>query len=322
MKRIARFLVAAAVAVFPVAGPAQDWPEKTVRVINPFNPGGTTDVLARVVADKLQKRTGKPFVVEAKPGAGGMIGTSQVAKAEPDGHTIGVSIAGPLVLNRLLYKSMTYDPQKDLTPLTFGVHQPCMLIANKSLGVSSVPELIALVKKNPGKFNYGYVGNGSLGHLVMAMLAEKSGTQIVPIIYGAAPPATLALLAGDVHMACLPASVAHGQVKGGGVTALAVSTQKRSGLLPNLPTLQEQGYPDIVGSAWIGFVGPAGMPKALSERISRDIGTVLRDPEVVETLRQQFMEPAPTTPEEFARFMAEQLQKWKPVIEQNNIRAD
>jgi tripartite-type tricarboxylate transporter receptor subunit TctC len=251
-----------------------------------------------------------------------MIGTSQVAKAEPDGHTIGVSIAGPLVLNRLLYKSMTYDPQKDLTPLTFGVHQPCMLIANKSLGVSSVSELIALVKKNPGKFNYGYVGNGSLGHLVMAMLAEKSGTQIVPILYGAAPPAALALLAGDVHMACLPASVAYGQVKGGGVTALAVSTEARTRLLPNLPTIQEQGYPDIVGSAWIGFVGPAGLPKALTERISREIGGVLREPEVVETLRQQFMEPAPTTPEEFRRFMADQLQKWMPVIEQNNIRAD
>lgn len=322
MTMFRKLITAAAVLLAVSSAHAQEWPEKTVRVINPFNPGGTTDTVARVVADKLQKKTGKPFIVESKPGAGGMIGTNLVAKAEPDGHMIGVSIAGPLVLNMLLYKSMSYDPLNDLTPLTFGVHQPCLLIANKSLGVKSVQELVARVKREPGKFNYGYVGNGSLGHLVMAMLAEKSGTEIVPVLYGAAPQAMLALLAGDVQIACLPGSIALSHVKANSVIPLAVSTATRSKLLPNVPTISEQGYPDIVGSAWIGFVGPAKMPKALAENVSRQIGEALREPDVVESLRQQMMEPAPNKPEEFARFMADELQRWRPVIQKNNIRAD
>jgi tripartite-type tricarboxylate transporter receptor subunit TctC len=164
-------------------GSAQEWPTKTTIVINPFSAGTTTDTVARVVADRLQKKFDKPFVVDSKPGAGGMIGTTVVAKGPADGSVIGVSIAGPLVNNTLLYKSMPYDPAKDLVPLSLGVQQPCLLVATKSLGVSTVADFVALLKKNPGKYNYAYVGNGSLGHLVMAMLAMKSGTEIVPVMY-------------------------------------------------------------------------------------------------------------------------------------------
>lgn len=303
------------------AATAQDWPNKITTVINPFSAGTTTDTVARVVADGLHKKFGQSFVVEARPGAGGMIGAATVARGRADGSIFGVSIAGPLVHNTLLYKSMAYDPVRDLTPLTLGVHQPCLMIVSKSLGVGTVPQLIELLARNPGKYNYAFVGNGSLGHLVMAMLANKSGTDIVPVLYPGAVQATTAVLTGDVQMGCLPAQAAIGQVRAGTVAALAVSTPQRSPLLPDVPSLREF-YPDIAGSAWIGFVAPGGTSPALARRMSAAIGEVLRDPKVVAQLRQQFMEPAAGTPEEFRAFMKEELARWKPVIEQNHITVD
>jgi tripartite-type tricarboxylate transporter receptor subunit TctC len=299
---------------------AQEWPQRTTTIINPFSPGTTTDTVARVVADGLQKKFGSNFIVESKPGAGGMIGTGQIARAQADGSVFGVSIAGPLVNNALLYKKMPYDP-KELTPLTLAVHQPCLLVASRSLGVKSVPDLIAVLKKDPGKYNYAYVGNGSLGHLVMAMLANKSGTEIVPILYAGAGQAMTAVMAGDVQMACLPAQGAIGQVQAGTVVPLAVSTANRAAGLPNVPALREF-YPDIVGSAWIGFVGPAGLPPAPAQRISAAIAEALQQPHAVQLLRQQFMEVAPGTPAEFKAFMDQEQARWKPVIEKNRITAE
>jgi tripartite-type tricarboxylate transporter receptor subunit TctC len=320
-RKLSTLVAAAAALLLAGAASAQEWPSRTTSVINPFSAGTTTDAVARAVADGLQKKFGSSFIVESKPGAGGMIGTAHVARAPADGSVIGVSIAGPLVHNPLLYKSMQYDPAKDLTPLTLGVHQPCLLIVSKALGVSTVPQLVEVLKKNPGKYNYSYVGNGSLGHLVMAMLAQKSGTQVVPVLYPGAVQATTAVMTNDVQMGCLPAQATMAQVRGGNVVPIAVSTGKRAELLPNIPALREF-YPEIVGSAWMGFVAPAGIPPALAQRMSASIGEVLRQPQVVELLRQQMMEPAPGTPAEFKAFMGEELARWKPVIESNGITAD
>ncbi|RYF83229.1 MAG: tripartite tricarboxylate transporter substrate binding protein [Comamonadaceae bacterium] len=316
-----RAIACAAVLACTTLASAQDWPSRATTIINPFSAGTTTDAVARAVADGLQKKFGTPFIVDSKPGAGGMIGTATVARAPADGSLIGVSIAGPLVHNPLLYKSMAYDPHKDLTPLTLGVHQPCLLIASKAMGVRTLAQLIEALKKNPGKYNYSYVGNGSLGHLVMTMLANKSGTQIVPVMYAGAVQATTAVMTDEVQMGCLPAQATMAQVRGGNVVPIAVSTAKRSALLPEVPALREV-YPDIVGSAWMGFVAPAGIPPATAERISVAIGEVLRQPQVVELLNQQFMEPAPGTPAQFRAFMHEELMRWKPVIVDNNITAD
>ena len=250
-----------------------------------------------------------------------MIGTALVARAQPDGSTFGVSIAGPLVHNPLLYKRMSYDPAKDLTPLTLGVHQPCLLIASKALGVKTVPELIEVLRQSPGKYNYSYVGNGSLGHLVMTLLANKSGAEITPVMYAGAVQATTAVMTNEVQMGCLPAQATMAQVRGGNVVPIAVSTANRAALLPDVPSLREY-YPEIVGSAWMGFVGPGGMAPEAAARISAAIGDVLRQPNVVEFLRQQFMEPAPTTPAEFKAFMQEELARWKPVIIENKITAE
>lgn len=300
---------------------AQDWPNKTTTVINPFSAGTTTDTVARLVAEGLHRKFGQSFIVESRPGAGGMIGAAAVAHGRADGSLFGVSIAGPLVHNTLLYKSMPYDPARDLVPLTLGVHQPCVMIVSKSLGVGTVPQLVALLEGNPGKYNYAYVGNGSLSHLVMAMLANKSGTEIVPVLYPGAGQATMAVMRGDAQMGCLPAQATIAQVQAGAVVPIAVSTPQRARLLPDVPSLREF-YPDIVGSAWIGFVAPGGTPPALARRMSAAIGDVLRDPNVVAQLRQQFMEPAPGTPDEFRAFMKGELDRWKPVIEQNRITID
>lgn len=321
MVRAFSFLLAAAALMLAGTVAAQDWPSQTTTVINPFSAGTTTDTVARVVANGLQKKYGHAFVVEARPGAGGMIGASAVARGPADGSLFGVSIAGPLVHNTLLYKSMPYDPVHDLTPLTLGVHQPCLMIVSKSLGVSTVPQLVELLTKHPGKYNYAYVGNGSLSHLVMAMLANKSGTDIVPVLYPGAVQATTAVVRGDAQMGCLPAQATIAQVKAGAVVPVAVSTPQRARLLPDVPSLREF-YPDIVGSAWIGFVAPGGTPPALAKRMSAAIADVLRDPKVIAQLHQQFMEPAPGTPDEFRAFMKEELDRWKPVIEQNHITID
>jgi tripartite-type tricarboxylate transporter receptor subunit TctC len=181
-------LVGLWLAVVPAS--AQDWPSKTVRMIVPFGPGSTPDMVARLLADHLQQRFGQPFVIENRPGASAMTGTDIVAKAEPDGYTIGVSLGGALAINTLLFAKMPYDPAKDLALITMLATQPSALVVNASLGVNSVAELIALLKKNPGKFNYGSIGNGSLSHLAMEALALKSGTTMVHIPYPGSPQAT------------------------------------------------------------------------------------------------------------------------------------
>ncbi|WP_299450778.1 tripartite tricarboxylate transporter substrate binding protein [uncultured Pigmentiphaga sp.] len=316
-----RKAVVLALMAHTVLATAQEWPSRTTTIVNPFSAGTTTDAVARIVADGLQKKFGTSFIVDSRPGAGGMIGTALVARAQPDGSTFGVSIAGPLVHNPLLYKRMSYDPAKDLTPLTLGVHQPCLLIASKALGVKTVPELIEVLRQSPGKYNYSYVGNGSLGHLVMTLLANKSGAEITPVMYAGAVQATTAVMTNEVQMGCLPAQATMAQVRGGNVVPIAVSTANRAALLPDVPSLREY-YPEIVGSAWMGFVGPGGMAPEAAARISAAIGDVLRQPNVVEFLRQQFMEPAPTTPAEFKAFMQEELARWKPVIIENKITAE
>ena len=184
---------------------AQDWPTKPVKIVVPFGPGSTPDVVARLIADHLQKKLGQPFVIDNKPGASGNIGTDAVAKAAPDGTTIGVSIGGPLAINTLLFSKLPYDPKTDIAPITQLVTQPSALAVNSQVMVNSVAELVALLKREPGKYNFGSIGNGSLSHLAMEAIALASGTQMVHIPYASSPAAMTAIIRGDVQMGCLPA---------------------------------------------------------------------------------------------------------------------
>jgi tripartite-type tricarboxylate transporter receptor subunit TctC len=313
--------IAAALTALVLAGPAlaQDWPSKSVRIIVPFAAGATPDLVARLVADALHQRLGQTFIVENRQGASGNTGTDAVAKAEPDGSTIGVSIGGPLAINTLLFGKLPYDPNKDLALITMLVTQPSVLAINGDLGVSSVAQLVDLIRRNPGKYNFGSIGTGSLSHLAMEAIAIKSGTQLVHVPYASSPQAMTALIRNEVQMACLPAISVVPQVSTGAVKILAVSTAERSALLPDVPTLKESVI-DVEADAWMGLIGPAGLPPATVDRINQLVGDAITSPALREKLATQLMEPIPDTPADFRARINADLARWKPVIETAHIR--
>ncbi len=315
------FFALAALAIAASTAGAQDWPAKTVRVIVPFGPGSTPDIVARLLAERLQQKLGGPFVVENKPGASGNIGTDAVAKADPDGYTIGVSIGGPLAINPLLFSKLPYDPAKDIAPITQLVTQPSILAVNASLGVNSVGELIALLKREPGKFNFGSIGNGSLSHLAMEALAQKSGTRIVHVPYPGSPQAVTALIRGDVQMGCLPGISVASQAATQPIKMLAVSTPERSKLRPDLPTLREAGI-DVEADAWMGLIAPAGTPEPIIMRIQREAAVILNASDVRERLATQLMEPVASTPVAFRAKIEAERARWAPVIQAANIKVN
>jgi tripartite-type tricarboxylate transporter receptor subunit TctC len=304
------------------AAPAQDWPGKTVRIVVPFGAGSTPDIVARLVADGLQQKyPTSTFVVENKPGASGNLGTDAIAKAAPDGSTIGVSIGGPLAINTLLFAKLPYDPHKDIVPVTQLVTQPSVLAVNPSLGVNSVAELVSLLKKNPGKYNFASIGNGSLSHLAMEAVALKAGTQLVHVPYTSSPQAVTAVIRNDAQMACLPAIAVTPQANAGAVKILAVSTAHRSPYLPDVPTLQEVGI-DVEADAWNGLIAPGGTPKSIAEKISKDVSEIIRQPAVREKLATQLMEPVGSSPDELRARMDSEIARWAPVIKAANVKVN
>jgi tripartite-type tricarboxylate transporter receptor subunit TctC len=312
-------LVLLTAALLAQSAAAQEWPVKPVKIYIPFGPGSTPDMVGRLIADRLQQKLGQSFVVEDKPGASGNIGTDAVAKAEPDGYTLGISIGGPLAINPMLFSKMPYDPRTDLAPITMVATQPSALVVNARLGVDTVAALIALLKQNPGKYNFGSIGNGSLSHLAMEAIALASGTTMVHIPYASSPQAMTALLRGDVQIACLPAISVTPQLASGEVKILAVSTAERSALLPGIPTLEEAGI-DVQADAWMGLIAPAKTPEALVARIGRDVAEVLAAPDIRDKLKAQLMEPIPTSPGEFRARIDADIARWSPVIKAAKIR--
>jgi tripartite-type tricarboxylate transporter receptor subunit TctC len=298
---------------------AQDWPAKTVRIIVPFGPGSTPDMIGRLIADYMQQKLGQSVVIENRPGASANTGTDMVAKAEPDGYTIGVSLGGPLAINTLLFAKMPYDPAKDLALITMLTTQPSALVVNTSLGVNSVAELIELLKKNPGKYNYGSIGNGSLSHLAMEALAMKSGTKMVHVPYPGSPQAMTAVLRNDVQMGCLPAISVTPHVASGQVKILAISLGQRSALMPGIPTLKEAGI-DVEADAWNGLIAPAKTPEPIIAKIHGVVAEALADPAIREKLATQFMEPIPTTPAQFRAKIDADLARWAPVIKALDLK--
>ena len=293
---------------------------RTVKIVVPFAPGATPDLVARLVADYLQDKSGRTFFVENKPGASGNIGTDVVAKAEPDGSTIGISIGGPLAINTLLFSKLPYDPRKDLALITMLVTQPSALAVNSTLGINSVAELMELIRRNPGKYAFGSIGTGSLSHLAMEAIALKSGARLVHIPYPSSPQTMTALIRNDVQMVCLPAIAVVPQI-GSGLKILAVSTAERSALLPGVPTLKEAGI-DVEADAWIGLIAPAGTSEATVARIGRLAGEAVTSRATREKLTAQLMEPIPDTPAEFRARIDADIARWTPVIEAAKIKID
>jgi tripartite-type tricarboxylate transporter receptor subunit TctC len=287
----------------------------------PFGPGSTPDVVARLIADQLQKTLGQPFVIENKPGASGNTGTDAVAKAAPDGYTIGVSIGGPLAINTLLFSKLPYDPKTDIAPITQLVTQPSALAVNSSVKVNSVAELVALLKSEPGKFNFGSIGNGSLSHLAMEAIALQSGTKLVHLPYPSSPAAMTAIIRGDVQMGCLPAIAVTPHAATGSVKILAVSTAKRSPYLPQIPTLKEAGI-DVDADAWMGMIAPAHTPEAIVARLQRAVVEALGTAAIRDKLAAQLMEPVGNSPAEFRARIDSEIVRWAPVIRAADVKVN
>lgn len=315
---------AAMAAALPAGALAQssDWPSRPLRLVVPFGPGSTPDVFARLLADRLAPVLKQAVIVDNRVGAGGNIGTDAVAKAPPDGYTVGITITGPLVNNTVLYKSLPYDPFRDLAPVTLGAIQPNVLVASAALGVSTLPELLELLRRQPGRFNYASVGAGTVSHLSMELIKARTGTYVVHVPYNASPAAVLSVLQGDTHMASLAPLAVMPQVQAGKLKALAVTSRDRSVFVPGVPTFREAGLPEVEATAWIGVVVPARTPTPVISRLNAEVVSILRDPGVVDKLRSVYMEPAGGSPQAFAAFMQEELRRWTPVIRRAGVSID
>lgn len=313
MKKLAIAIFALLLAAGSAA--AQDWPPRTVKIVAPFGPGSTPDIVARLVAEELQKKYPRStFVVENRAGAGGVLGTDMVAKAAPDGTTIGVSIGGPLAINTILMSKLPYDPKKDIAAVTQLVTMPSAITVNPSLNVNSVAELVALLKKEPGKYNFGSIGNGSLSHLAMEAIGIKSGARMVHVPYPSSPAAVTALMRGDVQIVAMPAIAVTPQAQSGKVKILAVTLPRRSPFLPNVPTLKESGV-DVEADTWMGLIAPGGTPKTLVDRISKDVAEAVKLQTVRDKLATQLMEPVGNSPEQFRAVVDAEIARWAPIIE-------
>lgn len=318
MKRILALSMLAAFCAGPAA--TQEWPTQPVNIMVGFGPGSTPDLVSRVVADSLRKKLEQPFVVHNRPGAGGNIGLESVAKAPADGYTIGTTIPGPLIVNPMTMK-MTYDPKKDIRPVTILATQPSVLVVNAKLGVNNLKELIALLKANPGKYNYSSIGVGSISHLSMEMVAQASGTEIQHIPYKSSPEALAAIVAGETHMATLAPNAVTGPAEAGTIRMIAVSTPKRWPAIPQVPTFVEQGIEGVQAEAWMAMVAPAATPDAVINRLYREVKEALDSAEVKEQMKKFGFEPVGIPPAEFAKRIEEEEKRWAKVVDAAGLRA-
>jgi len=304
----------------PVWG--QTYPSKPVRVIVTFPPGSTPDIVGRALAGRLQEALGQPFVVENRSGAGGNVGADAVAKAPPDGYTLLVSTNGVFAINKALYKTMPFDPDKDLAPLSLLATAPQMLVVQPSLGLKDFKGFIEYAKRNPGKLSYGSVGGGSASHLTMELLKSDAGVDLVHVPYKGFPPAATDLLSGNIHtmFAIVPGVLPH--VKAGKMTALAVTALERSGLAPEVPSVAELGLPQLESLAWIGLAAPAGLAADVVDRITSETARGMRRPEVRELLGRQGFDVVAGSPAEFSKWIQAESAKWTRVIRASGATAD
>jgi tripartite-type tricarboxylate transporter receptor subunit TctC len=313
------FLVAASLAA-PVS--AQNYPVKTVRLIAPFAPGGATDVLARLTAQKLAERWGQSVIVDNRPGAGGNIGAEVAARSAPDGYTLLVAGA-PHAINMTLYHKLSYDLARDLVGINRLAGYPSALVVHPSLPAKSVKDLIALARSRPGELNYGSPGPGSPNRLAIELFMIMAKVKMTHIPYkGGSGQMVTDLVAGHVQLASigLPPSLEY--VKAGRLRAIAVTSTKRSPLLPDVPTVSESGLPGFDVTSWYGVFAPAALPRNLVTKVNGDISAVLEAPDLRERLQRMDAEPSPQSPEDFARFVREEIAKWAKVVKASGATAD
>jgi tripartite-type tricarboxylate transporter receptor subunit TctC len=314
---LATLLIAGIATIGALAGVARadDWPARPIRLINPWPPGGPADIVARPVMEKLSTALGQPVVIENKAGANGTIGANFVAKAAPDGYTLLFSHVGPIAISPAIDPGLLYDPLKDLAPITQLVSGPTVLVVRPELPITSIAELIDYAKHDPGKLTYGSVGPGSTTHLAGEMLHMMADIDIVHVPYKGAAPVLIDLLAGQIDMAFLNVSGALPQIRAGKLRPIAVTTLKPSSVLPELPTVAAT-LPGFEVNSWYGMMAPAGTPKPIIDRLYREIAAILKQPDIIERLRQSGLEPEGSTPEQHAADIREDLIRWEKLVKQ------
>jgi tripartite-type tricarboxylate transporter receptor subunit TctC len=315
-----RVLLAAALA-FAAAAQAQDWPAKAVRIIVPFPAGGSADLLPRVVAEKLTGKWGQPVIVDNRPGAAGNIGADAVFRAEPDGYTLLSSPPPPLVINKLLYPKLSYDPAQ-FVPITVIGAIPNVLLVHPNVGANSVAELIAIAKRNPGKLNYASQGGGTTSHLTAELFKSMAGgLEIAHIPYKGTAPALTDLLGGQVDMMCDNLGVSLPHVRSGKLKALAVASKQRFAGLPNVPALAET-LPGFESLAWFGIVAPPKTSAAIAEKVATGVQDALKLPDVQKRLAELSAEPMGLGPGETAAFMRQEVERWGAVIRAAGVKLE
>ena len=309
------------VASFCGFAQAQEYPTKPVKVFVPFPAGGSADILARLIAQGLGDKLGQQFVVENRAGAAGNLGTDAVAKAAPDGYTLGLSTSGPLANNKLLYKSMPYDPEKAFAPIILVGEIPLVIVANPTVPAKNLKEFVDLARANPGKNSVGHPGNGTIGHLALELMKANTKADLLAVPYKGDTPAMTDLLGGSIQAISAPVSAFIPNIQAGKLNALAVTSRVRFQGLPNVPTAQELGI-DLEASVWFAMVAPAGTPKAIIDKVNLEANRIINSAEGRAKLAQFGAIPIAGAPERLAAQVATDTAKWKRVIEAAKISLD
>lgn len=320
--RIGIGMLVAALVAFPGVAMAQAYPAKPVKVIVPYPPGSTPDIVGRTLSSKLQEAMGQPFVVENRTGAGGNIGADAVAKSAADGYTLLVGVNGPAAINKFLYKNLSYDSDRDLVPVSLLASAPQMLVAIPKVPADNFKDFVQHARGNPGRLSYGSVGSGSASHLTMELFKDEAKLFILHIPYRGFPPAVTDMLAGniDAMFAIIPAVLP--QVKAGKLKGLAVTGLKRSALAPDIPSVAELGYPQLESLAWIGLLAPAATPQDVVARLSAETVKGLQAADVRDSLGKQGFDVVASSPADFAKWIRAEQAKWSKIIKATGATVD
>nr|WP_231906270.1 tripartite tricarboxylate transporter substrate binding protein [Cupriavidus gilardii] len=300
----------------------KDWPVRPIRMVVPFPPGSSPDLIARLVSEPLAQALGQPVIIENRPGAGGNIGTGQVARAAPDGYTLLFTINGPLVTAPTLSRHLPYDPVRQLAPVTLVATSPNVLVVDPRTGVRDLREFVALARARPGALNYGSVGNGSAAHLAMEQLKARAGISLEHIPYPGFPQIAAAMIAGQIQAAFMVPAIAMPQVNAGRLRVLAVTTSGRTSLLPSVPTVAESGYPGFEAISWQAVLAPAGTPAPIVDRLYRELVKIIGSDAVRAQMRAQYFMPAGTAPASLRQTMASEKARWDQVIRAAGVQPE